>query len=109
MRSAWSRVITAVLGLGSLLAAPVAPAGSSAVISPGPPVDAPGYHVRYLVPPNPLQQTDGMALDAQGGVWVTQALSNRAVHLPRAPSAVTRAAAPPDARPPRVPDHTTPR
>jgi hypothetical protein len=79
MRSAWSRVITAVLGLGAFLVAPAAPATSEADGVSG--IDAPGYHARYLVEPNPLQQTDGMTLDGQGGIWVTQALSNRVVHL----------------------------
>jgi sugar lactone lactonase YvrE len=104
MRSAWSRVMTAVLGLGAGLVAPAAPAGSEPVISPGPPVDAPGYHTRYLVEPNPLQQTDGMALDGHGGVWVTQALSNRVVHLDLATLAITRIADEPDAEPIQVPD-----
>jgi sugar lactone lactonase YvrE len=95
MRSAWSRVLTAVLGLGGVLVAPpTAMAG----------VDAPGYHARYLVEPNPLQQTDGMALDGAGGVWVTQALSNRVVHLDLATLAVTRIADEPDAEPLQVPD-----
>ena len=102
MRSAWSRVMTAVLGLGAALVAPAAPAVSAANGAPG--VDAPGYHARYLVEPNPLQQTDGMALDGQGGVWVTQALSNRVVHLDLATSAVTRLADETDAEPLRVPD-----
>ncbi|MDQ1489299.1 MAG: hypothetical protein QOJ23_1813 [Actinomycetota bacterium] len=104
MRSAWSRVMTAVLVWGTVLVAPSAPAGSAAVPSLGPPVDAPGYHARYLVEPNPLQQTDGMALDGHGGVWVTQALSNRVVHLDLATRAVTRIADEHDAKPLRVPD-----
>ncbi|MDQ1505135.1 MAG: hypothetical protein QOD57_2862, partial [Actinomycetota bacterium] len=104
MRSAWSRVMTAVLVWGTVLVAPSAPAGSAAVPSLGPPVDAPGYHARYLVEPNPLQQTDGMALDGHGGVWVTQALSNRVVHLDLATRAVTRIADEHDAEPLRVPD-----
>jgi sugar lactone lactonase YvrE len=104
MRSAWSRVMTAVLVWGTVLVAPSAPAGSAAVPSLGPPVDAPGYHARYLVGPNPLQQTDGMALDGHGGVWVTQALSNRVVHLDLATRAVTRIADEHDTEPLRVPD-----
>jgi sugar lactone lactonase YvrE len=101
MRSAWSR-ITAVLGLGAVLVAPAASALSEADGVPG--VDAPGYHARYLVEPNPLQQTDGMALDGHGGVWVTQALSNRVVHLDLATGTITRIADETDAEPVRVPD-----
>src|SRR2546423_9207652 len=96
MRSVWSRVMPAVLGLGGVL---VAPPTAHAVG-----VDAPGYHARYLVEPNPLQQTDGLALDGRGGVWVTQALSNRVVHLDLASGAVTRLADESDAAPIRVPD-----
>ncbi|MDQ1517174.1 MAG: hypothetical protein QOE80_3004 [Actinomycetota bacterium] len=102
MRSAWSRVMTAVLGLGAVFVAPAPPAGSEADGVPG--VDAPGYHARYLVEPNPLQQTDGMALDGHGGVWVTQALSNRVVHLDLDTGAIARIAGETDAEPLRVPD-----
>ena len=44
-------------------------------------VSAPGYRVRYLVPPNPLNLTDGMALDGKGGLYITQALYNRIVRI----------------------------
>ena len=104
MGSAWSRLVTAVLGLGAVIAAPTGPAGSAATGVPAPGVVAPGYHARYLVEPSPLQQTDGMALDGQGGVWVTQALSNRVVHLDLATGAIRRIADEPDAAPLRVPD-----
>ena len=96
MRPAWSPVLIAVLGLGAGLVAP------SSVRADG--ADAPGYRVRYLVEPNPLQQTDGMALDGHGGVWVTQALSNRVVHVDLATLAVTRIADEPDADAVHVPD-----
>ena len=98
MHPAWSRGLTAVLGLGALL---VAPSDSSAAATG---VDAPGYHARYLVEPNPLQQTDGLALDGKGGLYVTQALSNRVVHFDLASQAVTRIADEADAAPLRVPD-----
>ena len=100
MRSAWSRVVTAVLGLGAVAVAPPGPAGGSVATG----VVAPGYRATYLVPPAPLQQTDGMALDGQGGVWVTQALSNRVVHLDLGTGAITRIADEPDADPVHVPD-----
>ena len=40
-----------------------------------------GYHARYLVPPNPLNQLNGMTLDGEGGVFVCAALYDRIVHL----------------------------
>ena len=104
MRSAWSRVVTAVLGLGAVAVAPPGPAGGSVATG----VVAPGYRATYLVPPAPLQQTDGMALDGQGGVWVTQALSNRVVHLDLGTGAITRIADEPDADPVHVPDDIAP-
>jgi sugar lactone lactonase YvrE len=45
-----------------------------------------------------------MALDGKGGVWVTQALSNRVVHLDLARGVITRLADETDAEPLRVPD-----
>ncbi|HVW35219.1 MAG TPA: hypothetical protein VHL53_21985, partial [Acidimicrobiia bacterium] len=101
MRPAWTRGLIAVLGLGASLLAPVEPAARA---EPGG-VAAPGYSARYLVTPNPLQQTDGMALDGHGGVWVTQALSNRVVHLDLTTLAITRIADESDTDTPlRVPD-----
>ena len=97
MHPAWSRGLIAVLTLGSCLVAPAPPARSDAV-------DAPGYRARYLVPPAALQQTDGIALDGRGGAWLTQALSNRVVHLDLATGALTRLAGEADAEPVRVPD-----
>jgi sugar lactone lactonase YvrE len=97
MRPASSRVLIAVLGLGASLLAPSASATSAGI-------DAPGYRARYLVPPAALQQTDGIALDGRGGAWLTQALSNRVVHVDLATGAVTRLADETDAEPIRVPD-----
>ena len=108
MRSRWSGVTIAVLGLGAVLVAPSPPAApSTMLLPPAPEVIAPGYHARYLVQPNPLQQTDGMALDGKGGLFVTQALSNRVVRLDLANLAITRVADEPDAEPIRVPDDVT--
>jgi sugar lactone lactonase YvrE len=99
MRPAWSRVLIAVLGLGASLVAPQTRAGAGTDA-----VDAPGYRVRELVGPNPLQQTDGLALDGHGGLFVTQALSNRVVRLDLATGAITRIADEPDADAVHVPD-----
>jgi sugar lactone lactonase YvrE len=100
MRPAWSRVLIAVLGLGTCLVAPTAPAQADGVV-------APGYRTRYLVEPNPLQQTDGLALDGHGGLFVTQALSNRIVRLDLDSGAITRIADEPDADAVHVPDDVT--
>jgi sugar lactone lactonase YvrE len=108
MRSRWSGVTIAVLGLAVVLVAPSPPAApSTSLLPPAPEVNAPGYRVRYLVQPNPLQQTDGMALDGKGGVFVTQALSNRVVRLDLTNHSITRIADEPDAEPLRVPDDIT--
>jgi sugar lactone lactonase YvrE len=101
MRPAWSRVLIAVLGVGAGLVAP------TARVARADGIDAPGYRTRWLVAPNPLQQTDGMALDGHGGVWVTQALSNRVVHLDLATLTITRIADEPDADAIHVPDDVT--
>ena len=98
MRSAWWRVLIAVLGLASSLIAP------GAVRAGADGVDAPGYRVRQLVEPNPLQQTDGLALDGHGGLLVTQALSDRVVRLDLATLTLTRLADEPDADAIHVPD-----
>src|SRR5689334_13409667 len=104
MRPAWSPVLIAVLGLGAGLVAPgaarPAPAGAAGI-------QAPGYRTRYLVGPNPLQQTDGMALDGHGGLFVTQALSDRIVRLDLATGALTRIADERDADAVHVPDDVT--
>ena len=101
MRSAAARVLIAVLGLGAALVAPDGPAAAADGI-PG--IDAPGYRARYLVEPHPLRQTDGMTFDGQGGLWVTEALSNRVTHLDLTTLATTRIADETDAEPLRVPD-----
>ncbi|HEV7536066.1 MAG TPA: hypothetical protein VGP90_10555, partial [Acidimicrobiia bacterium] len=51
-----------------------------------------------------LQQTDGMALDGHGGLFVTQALSNRVVRLDLASHTITPIADEPDADAVHVPD-----
>lgn len=101
MRSAWARMVVAVLGLGGVLVAPDGGAGAAGAV---PAVDAPGYDVRYLVEPHPLRQTDGMTLDGEGGLWVTEALGNRVHHLDLATLEVNRIADETDAEPLRVPD-----
>ena len=104
MRAAWSLVVAAVLGSTVGLAAPPGSAGPAGPGVAGPGVAAPGYRARYLVPPAALQQTDGIALDGRGGAWLTQALSNRVVHVDLRSGAVTRLADEGDAEPVRVPD-----
>jgi sugar lactone lactonase YvrE len=91
---AWAIVATVVVP---------APAGARADVAG---VRAPGCGVRYLVPPNHgLNQTDGMALDGKGGLYVTQALYNRVVHIDLAhPEKVTVIADGTDPEPLQVPD-----
>jgi|GEM_PF-5850552 len=103
MRAAWCLGLAAVLG-STVVSVPPAGSADSAPVSGPPGVVAPGYRTRYLVPPAALQQTDGIALDGRGGAWVTQALSNRVVHLDLGSGAVTRLADETDAEPIRVPD-----
>src|SRR5581483_4147946 len=103
MRPAWSRLLIAVLGLGAGLAAPGG-AGPRPAPAAAAGIDAPGYRSRYLVEPNPLQQTDGMALDGHGGLFVTQALSNRVVRLDLADHTITRIADESDGDAVHVPD-----
>ena len=96
-------VLIAVLGLGGVLVAPDGPPSAGAATTvPG--VDAPGFDVRYLVEPHPLRQTDGMALDGNGGLWVTEAFANRINHVDLATLRTTRIADEPDAEPLKVPD-----
>ena len=103
MRSAFARLLFAATILGGAVVLP-APAGAGAEI-PG--VSAPGHRVRYLVPPNPLNQTDGMALDGKSGLFVTQALHNRVVHVDLKTLALTVIADETDAAPLQAPDDIT--
>jgi sugar lactone lactonase YvrE len=102
MRSALARLLVAAVTLGGVfLPAPV-DAGDEV---PG--VSAAGHRVRYLVPPNPLNQTDGMALDGKGGLFVTQALSNRIVRIDLKSLAITVIAEETDTAPLLAPDDVT--
>jgi sugar lactone lactonase YvrE len=51
-----------------------ATAGSSTA---RPPVSAPGYDARYVVRPNPLPATNGLAMDGNGNLYIAQVLFNR--------------------------------
>jgi sugar lactone lactonase YvrE len=102
MRSALARLLVAAVTLGGVfLPAPV-DAGDEV---PG--VSAAGHRVRYLVPPNALNQTDGMALDGKGGLFVTQALSNRIVRIDLKSLAITVIAEETDTAPLLAPDDVT--
>jgi sugar lactone lactonase YvrE len=101
MRSVVGRLLVAWATVASVVVP--APAGAGDDVGG---VRAPGCGVRYLVPPNlGLNQTDGMALDGKGGLYVTQALYNRVVHVDLAhPEEVTVIADGTDAEPLQVPD-----
>ena len=102
MRSALARLLVAAVTLGGVfLPAPVE-AGDEV---PG--VNAADHRARYLVPPNPLNQTDGMALDGKGGLFVTQALYNRVVRVDLKTLAITAIANETDVVPLQAPDDIT--
>ncbi|MCA1846278.1 MAG: SMP-30/gluconolactonase/LRE family protein [Actinobacteria bacterium] len=103
MRSAFARLLLATVTLGGV-SLPAPPVGAGGDV-PG--ISAPGHRVRYLVPPNPLNQTDGMALDGTGGLFVTQALYNRVVHVDLTSLALTVIADETDAAPLQAPDDIT--
>jgi sugar lactone lactonase YvrE len=68
-------------------------------------VSAPGCRARYLVPPNPLNLTNGMALDGKGGLFVNQFLYNRIVRVDlQRPENVSVIADETDAEPLQGPD-----
>jgi sugar lactone lactonase YvrE len=102
MRSAFARLLVAAVALGGVLL-PV-PVGAGEEVHG---VSAPGHRVRYLVPPNPLNQTDGMALDGKGGLFVAQALYNRVVRVDLKSRAMTVIADETDAEPLLAPDDIT--
>ncbi len=107
MRSAVLRLVAVVVALtGGLL--PAAPAGSEPADTGGavPGVTAAGYQTRYLVPPNPLNITDGVVLDGKGSLYICLALVNRVVRLDLATGELTVIAAEFDAEP-FVPDDIT--
>ncbi|MCA1841786.1 MAG: SMP-30/gluconolactonase/LRE family protein [Actinobacteria bacterium] len=103
MRSAFARLLLATVTLSGVFL-PAPPVGAGGEV-PG--VSAPGHRVRYLVPPNPINQTDGMALDGKGGLFVTQALYNRVVHVDLKSLALTVIADETDAAPVQAPDDIT--
>src|SRR6185295_15065521 len=82
MRSVVGRLLVAWATVAPVFVPAPAGAGDDAARVALAGVRAPGCGVRYLVPPNHgLNQTDGMALDGKGGLYVTQALYNRVVHV----------------------------
>jgi sugar lactone lactonase YvrE len=99
MRSALARLLLAAVTLGGVFLPTPVEAGDEV---PG--VRAAGHRVRYLVPPNPLNQTDGMALDGKGGLYATQALYNRIVRVDLETLAITVIADETDATPLLAPD-----
>lgn len=109
MRAAPGRLLVVAVTLGGLILPAPAGAGSAAAdggdTATG--VSAPGHRARYLVPPNPLHQTDGMALDGKGGLYATVALFNRIVRYDLATGEVTTIADETDAEPLAVPDDIT--
>lgn len=106
MRSVMARLLMAAATAGTpFVPAPVG-AGDDGIDALA--VSAPGCRARYLVPPNPINQTDGMALDGKGGLYVTQALYNRIVRVDLAnPQNITVIADETDAEPLQVPDDMT--
>ena len=115
MRSVLGRLLVAGVTVGTALvpssagagagAGAAAGAGAPAAVGDAGGVRAPGCGVRYLVPPNPINQTDGMVLDGKGGLYVTQALYNRVLRIDLAhPEQVTVIADETDAEPLQVPD-----
>lgn len=102
MRSAFTRLLIVAAMLGGVFQP--APVGAGDEVAG---VIAPGHHVRYLVPPNPLNQTDGMVLDGKGGLYATQALYNRIVRVDLKTLAITVIADATDAAPLLVPDDIT--
>ena len=102
MRSALARLLLAAVTLGGVFLPTPVEAGDEV---PG--VRAAGHRVRYLVPPNPLNQTDGMALDGKGGLYATQALYNRIVRVDLETLAITVIADETDATPLLAPDDIT--
>ncbi|MEW6472447.1 MAG: hypothetical protein AB1679_09255 [Actinomycetota bacterium] len=103
MRSVMGRLLMAAATVGTLLVPAPVGAGNGGDGAGG--VSAPGCRARYLVPPSPLNQTDGMALDGRGGLYVTMALYNRIVRVDlQDPRNITVIADETDAEPLQVPD-----
>ena len=104
MRSVTHRILAAALGIsGALTPATLERAQPSGTGAP-PLITSAGYRAGQLVPPNPLNEDNGLALDGRGGVYVCQALYNRISHLDLTTGAVTMIADEHDARPLQVPD-----
>lgn len=107
MRSAVSRLVVVVFGLTGAVLPPV-PAGSDPAATGGtvPGVTAAGYDVRYLAEPNPLNITDGLALDGKGGLYICLALTSGIVRLDLATGELSAIAGEFDTEP-LVPDDIT--
>jgi sugar lactone lactonase YvrE len=107
MRSIVARLVAMVVLGGGTLVSPTAAGSGPAAGGAVPGVTAAGYDVRYLVPPNPLNITDGLVLDGRGGLFICQALINRVVRLDLATGGLTVIADEFDAEPLQVPDDIT--
>lgn len=106
MRGGRARLLACVLCAGVALV-PATPAAPEPIgtIPQAPPVEtAPDWTARYLVPPNPLNSTEGMILDGEGGLYICQALINRVVRMDLATGQLTVIAHEADAEPLQVPD-----
>ena len=107
MRGGGARLLLACMlcvGTAVLPAAPAAPEPIEPTDSVPPVETAPGWQARYLVPPNPLNSTEGMILDGQGGLYICQALNNRVVRMDLATRQLAVIAQEFDAEPLQVPD-----
>jgi sugar lactone lactonase YvrE len=103
MRSVMARLLMTAATVGTLFVP--APVGAEDDGSSTGGVSAPGCRVRYLVPPNPLNLTNGMALDGKGGLYVIQAFYNRIVRVDlQHPNKLTVIADETDAEPLLFPD-----
>ena len=103
MRSVMARLLMTAATVGALFVPAPAGAGDDGRGAGG--VSAPGCRPRYLVPPNPLNMTNGMALDGKGGLFVNQFVYNRIVRVDlQHPENVTVIADETDAQPLQAPD-----
>ena len=103
MRSVMARLLMTATTVGTLFVPAPVGAGDDGSGAGG--VSAPGCRARYLVPPNPINLTNGMALDGKGGLYVIQAFYNRIVRVDlQHPEIVTVIADETDAEPLQFPD-----
>ncbi|MFJ8745625.1 hypothetical protein ACIRL2_40475 [Embleya sp. NPDC127516] len=93
----WATRPSAVLFLAAaplLVAAPgvAAPSGAAPSGAPAAAVESDAYSARYLVQPNPLPSTNGLALDGRGNLYVAQALYDRITRIDLTTGAAERIA-----------------